>query len=197
MNYNLLSFDDLLSEYKTLAGRANKRMERLEKAGMTTGSAYKAGARSASKIKASSGGTGSKFRFPTKRPADVKELRSRMNAVQDFLNDQTSTPAGVRKVGAKIGGTLKNKYGIDMSSEQIKATFDGALWSKLNNRFGSGTAVKIIAELQKSKGDVKAALTALQDQNVYLSGKEKMSIAATIGNYKRANKITYLFKDNE
>lgn len=194
MNYNLLSFDDLLSEYKKLAGRANKRMERLEKAGRTTGSAYKSGARSAAKMKSAGGTSGGKNRFPTKRPADVKELRSRINAVQSFLNDQTSTLAGLRRVDAKIGVTLKQKYGIVMDPDQIKATFDGALWSKLNNRFGSGTAVKIIAELQRSWGNVTTMLQNLSDQNVYLSGKERMSLAATINNYKRSNKISYLYK---
>ena len=196
MNYNALSFEDLLSEYKLLAGRANKRLERLEKSGFTTGSAYKSAMRSTHGIRKAAGvkiPRGSGRRFTTAKPTSVKELRSRINAVKQFLADETSTPGGVKKVGARIGGTLKNKYGLDLSPEQIKSTFEGALWSKLNNRFGSGTAVKIIAELQKSGGSVKDALKQLKDQNIYLSTSEQKSLAATISNYKRANKIGYLF----
>lgn len=194
MNYNLLSYDELLAQYRLLAGRANKRLERLEKAGMKTGSAYKSAQIATSRMK---GARGSGRRFSLSNPGSVKALRGRMNEVKSFLSDVTSTPAGVRKVGQKIGGTLKSSYGLELTPEQIKATFEGALWAKLNNRFGSGTAVKIIAELQKSGGDVKNMLKSLQEQNIYLSTSEKKSLAATLGNYKRANKIGYLFPDEE
>lgn len=195
-SYNVLSYDELLAKYRLLAGRANKRMERLEKAGRTVGSAYRSAARSAASMRAASGSSGRKDRFPTSRPADLRELRARINAVQNFLSDQTSTPAGLRKVDATIGVTLKQKYGLRLDPEQIKATFEGALWNKLNNRFGSATAVQIIASLQRTKGNVQWMLNDLSERNVYLSGKERMSLAATISNYRRANKINYLFPDN-
>lgn len=193
-SYNTLSFDELLARYRLLADRANKRLKSLERAGMTTGSAYKNAMRVTSRI---SGPKGSGKRFPLAKPANARQLKSRINEVQGFLSDVTSTPTGVRSVGQKIGGTISEKYGLDLDPEEIKQTFEGALWSKLNNRYGSDTAVKIIAALQKSEGNVKDALKALQDQHVFLSGREKMSIAATIGNYKRSNKIGYLFGSDE
>ena len=190
--YSVLSHGELVAQYKLLAGRANKRLARLEKAGMTTGSAYKSAMRITSKY-----GTPGGKRFSAAVPKNTRTLKARMNEIRSFLEDVTSTPTGVRSVGEKIGSSLSDKYGLELDPEQIKATFEGALWSKLNNRYGSATAVKILASLQKSNGSVKDMLKDLQDQHVFLSSREKMSLSATIGNYKRSNKIGYLFEEPE
>ena len=174
----------LRSEYKRLAKRADQRLVRLEQGGLTGGSAY----RSASQM------TGSDNpRFNRGIATDARRLRGQINKVRRFLGMETSTKTGIAKIESGRSKTLKNEYGIEADGEQIKAIFEGALYKKLNDRFGSKTAATIIGSIQKTEGQVKQTLQELADQHVYLSRSDKLSISATIGNYMRSNKLEYLF----
>lgn len=189
---DILGFDDLLAEYDRLAAKADARLRRLEQAGKTGGSAYKSAAQSVPK-KPQAGG---KPRFRSGgRPKTKREARARINAVNRFLNEESSTLKGQAAIASRIGETIKSKYGLNLTGEQIKSTFDGALWSKLNQRYGSGTAVKILASIQKSKGSAKKTLEDLAEKNVFLSTNEKKSLAATIGAYARKQGIEKLYED--
>ena len=190
--YNVLSFDELLAQYRLLAGRANKRLERLEKSSMQKGSAYQAAMRSTAIM---SKGKGSGKRFSTSRPANLRELRMRTNMVKDFLSDVTSTPAGVKSVESKVGATFQEKFGFNWNPERMKIVFDTGLWDKLNKRFGSDTAAQVVGSITHSTGDMKAIFKDLEEKGVYLTGKEKQSLSATLGNYKRSHKIDKLFLD--
>lgn len=193
--YNVLSRDELVVQFKLLGGRANKRMERLEKAGMTTTSAYKHGSRAAAR-------TGGNKRFSLSvRGLTTRQIKARMNTVNEFLNDVTSTPGGARKVAQKIGGTVKARYGLDLgSAEDIKAVFEGALYKKLESKFDPYMAMYILAEVQKSDGDVKKILEGLRDtfskNNVFMSEKEFRSLSGTLGSWKRWHGLS-LYNDSE
>lgn len=194
-SYNVLSRAELVAQFKLIGGRANKRLERLEKAGMTTTSAYKHGTKAAAR-------TGGNKRFSLSvRGLTTRQIKARMNTVNEFLNDVTSTPGGARKVAQKIGGTVKARYGLDLgSAEDIKAVFEGALYKKLEARFDPYKAMYILAEVQKADGDVKKILEGLRDtfakNNVFFSDKEYRSLSGTLSNWKRWHGLT-AFKDSE
>lgn len=174
----------LQAEYRRLAKRADQRLVRLEKGGATAGSAY----RSASQM------TGAERpRFNRGIASDARRLRGQINKVRRFLSMETSTKTGIARIESGRAKTLLNEYGINADGEQIKAIFEGALYKKLNDRFGSKTAAAIIGSVQKTGGQVKDTLESLADQHVYLSRSDKLSISATIGNYMRSNKLDYLF----
>lgn len=189
MASDLLKTADLISEYKLLAGRANKRLERLEKAGKT-GKAYKSAARAVSTI--SPGKT--KVRFPsgTKGLSD-RQIKLRINKMNEFLNQPSSTVSGEKAIYKGVSRTLSERYGLNLSPDQLGQVFDGALWEKLNTRFGSATAVKILASIQKTGGNAKETLKDLAEKHQYLSKSEKLSLSATINNYMRSNGINYVF----
>ena len=194
-SYNLLSRDELVAQFKLIGGRANKRLERLEKAGMTTTSAYKHGTKAAAR-------TGGNKRFSLSvRGLTTRQIKARMNTVNEFMNDVTSTPGGARKVAQKIGGTVKARYGLDLgSAEDIKAVFEGALYKKLEAKFDPYMAMYILAEVQKSDGDVKKILEGLRDtfskNNVFMSEKEFRSLSGTLGSWKRWHGLS-LYNDSE
>lgn len=169
MNLNSLTMAELSDYYKTIAGRANKRLERLEKAGLQRGSAYRSAMMSTQRM---SSGRGSGRRFSMKWPSNVGELRQRVSAVRTFLSDVTSTPGGVKKVGKKISGTLKSRYGLDLAPEDIRGVFDSALWENLNSRYGSATAVSILGSLKRNQGKIGQVVKDLADKNVYTYDKE-------------------------
>lgn len=230
MNRNILGDDDLLKEFKRLVKTANSRLDRLEKAGRTGSKAYRSAMQSINRTNVSipSGGSKgfkkipvnngtpfdrkpindqpNKLRFSARNPKNVKVLRSRMNAVQRFLDDETSTLAGANDLYRSVGGTMRTRYGIDLTPDQMSALFDGALWQKLNEKYGSKTAFAIIANVQETEGDISKAFQNLAEKYTYidkdgnvnkvgmLTPRERMSIGATIGNYMRKGKINYLFE---
>lgn len=178
---NLLSFDEALAQYRLLADRANKRLAALEKAGMTRGSAYRSGVRAAAAMR-----EGAK-RFTLATPKSGRVLKARLNAVRGFLSDTTSTPTGVRAVAAKTAKTIKQRYKLDLKPEQIKSIFESALWEKLDSQYGSDTAVKIMASIQKSKGDVTRTMKSLGAKHKYFSDTEKDSLKQDIFTFVNAD----------
>ena len=191
MNLNTMTQSQLFDYYKTIAGRANKRLERLEKAGMTSGSAYKRAMRTTSttQVRKSSG-----RRFSTAKPANIGELRKRVREVESFLGNVTSTPGGVRKVSKKIARTIKERYGLDLSPDQVAQTFDSGLWQKLNERYGSSTAVQILAETQKSAGNMKKVISGLSEQNQYVSEGEWQNIEGVLIEYRKDKNLSFLYQ---
>ena len=195
-NKNLLSGDDLLSEFRKAVKTANRRMDRLEQAGMTGASAYRMarymigdnGTRFSAKI---SGG-----KFDSSDMQQVIEIRNRMNDVQAFLDSETSTVKGNRESVEKASATLEERYGLVIAPEQMSELFDGALWAKLNAKLqDSKTVAKLIGELQESDGNIRQAFDEFSRKHKYLDPNERMSIGATIGNYMRKNKLDYLFEE--
>lgn len=202
--YNVLSRDELVAQFKLLGGRANKRLERLEKAGMTTTSAYKHGSRAAAR-------TGGNHRFSLSvKGLSTRQIKARMNTVNEFLNDVTSTPGGARKVAEKIGGTIKDLYGLELgSAEEIKSVFEGALYKKLEAKFDPYIAMYVIAEVKKSKGEVKDILKGLKEsfadkkqdpkdpeseKGVFFSNSEYKSLSGFLSSWKRWHGLN-LYKD--
>lgn len=80
----------------SLAAKANKRVQRLEKNGFTDQSAY-------IKYKESGG------KFVVKGKND-KQILAEINRVQDFLRDETSTVSGINRQAASVAERLNLKY---------------------------------------------------------------------------------------
>ena len=176
--------DDLRIEFEKLAHRADTRLLRLEQKGLTGTAAYKSAMRMISSYKA--GGT--RFRVSLKGLTKA-QVASRLNKVRTFLNEKTSTVSGRRELADQTCDTIKNKYGLDLNPDQLEAIFEGMLWQKLNTRFDSKTAAKILGTIQKHHGNLKAVYKELAEQKVYIDKNDKISISRTIGNFTRSHNI--------
>lgn len=176
--------DELRIEFERLAHRADTRLLRLEQKGLTGTAAYKSAMRMISSYKA--GGT--RFRVSLKGLTKA-QVASRLNKVRTFLNEKTSTTTGRRELSDQTCDTIKNKYGLDLNPDQLEAIFEGVLWQKLNTRFDSKTAAKILGTIQKHHGNMKAVYKELAEQKVYIDKNDKISISRTIGNFTRSHNI--------
>lgn len=175
---------ELRIEFERLAKRADMRLLRLEQKGLQGTAAYKSAMRMISSYKA--GGT--RFRVSLKGLTKA-QVASRLNKVRTFLSEKTSTTTGRKELSDQTCDTIKNKYGLDLNPDQLEAIFEGVLWQKLNTRFDSKTAAKILGTIQKHHGNMKAVYKELAEQKVYIDKNDKISISRTIGNFTRSHNI--------
>lgn len=185
---DVLSYDNLLKEFKKMAKRADQRLVRIEQAGKTNVGAYRGAMRRISQF--SPGGT----RFNIKPPKDVRQLRSRINAVKEFLSTQTSTAKGRKALASQVRAKIKDKYGLDLKSdEEVEALFEGELWSQLNQRFGgSDTVIMILATVQQSDENVKEAILNAREK-FFVSDQEAEDAEAIIGQFIQDSNIGKIF----
>ena len=177
--------DDLKVEFEKLAHRADTRLLRLEQKGLQGTAAYKSAMRMISSYK---GPGGTRFRVSLKGLTKA-QVASRLNKVRTFLAEKTSTVTGRQELASGASKTIKDKYGLDLTPDQLGAIFDGVLWQKLNTMFDSKTAAKIIGSIQKHKGSLSAAFKELAEQKVYIDKSDKAKISGTIGAFTRWHKI--------
>ena len=145
-------YDSLESEYRLLAMRADKRLQRLEKYMQRPGfETLKKGAyaRAMRDIEIWSG-KGHK-RFMTKAPSSAAELQAKINDIKTFLRSDTSTmKPGIDTQGyavsvyEKQAQTFNNRYGGDFT------------WQELANYYGSKKAQRIANSIKASKSVAKA-----------------------------------------
>ena len=184
---NKITIDDidLMRDFLRLAGRADQRLRSLEKSGRTGSAAYRSAQKSISTFSEGK-------RFRANIPQGGRELRARYRQVEKFLREETSTIRGEKRVRERVGRSIEERYGLELTGDQISALFQGALWHKLNQKYGSDTAMKIVGALQRSEGDKKALYEDLARQNVFLSSSEKSLTTRYINQELRANGIDYL-----
>lgn len=192
MDYSGLGYDALLKQYRLLAERANTRLRRLEQSGQTGSPAYRSVVHSG--VKSSSRSQGVKVRFTKSNPKNERTLRARMNAVQSFLESPTSTREGYsalkKEYGPKVSATFRKRYHLDLTGEQIDALFDSHLWDRLAEDYGSETAVKIIASIQKGQGDIGKTMKSIGAKRLNLSAGQKEDIKEIIGEWVDADQKT-------
>lgn len=188
---DVLSYDDLLKEFRKLAKRADQRLVRIEQAGKTNIGAYRGAMQRISQF--SSGGT----RFNVKVPKNIRSVRARIGAVREFLAMETSTAKGRKALYKRIRDTIRNDYGLDLKNDdQLEAIFEGELWSDMNARYGSNTAIQILATVQKNPEDIKDAILASSDK-YYASEEDASDAEEIIGKFIDDADIKEIFGSNK
>ena len=159
----------LLDEFKTLAARADKRLQRLEMysrrpglEGILQASAYQNAMKD---IKILGGGKRFSFKPPTlpSGELDIDVLRARINSVKSFLRADTST----LKPGIDTAG-----YSIERF-QQVADTF--------NSRYSSGGEELTAAEIANYYSSRKA-------QRVAEAYGDSKTVAKALGRFKKLNK---------
>ena len=168
----------LLDEFKTLAARADKRLQRLEKysqrpglEGILQASAYQNAMKD---IKILGGGKRFSFKPPTlpSGELDIDVLRARINSVKSFLRADTSTlKPGIDTAGysidrfQKVANTFNERYGAD--GEELTA-------AEIANYYSSKKAQRVAEAYGDSKTVAKALgrFKKLNKNNPKLTGAE-------------------------
>lgn len=136
---------DLYAIRKKLAKRLNQRMRRLESAGIDYGAIkiYKQDV-----ARYYTGNKGFKESLGKTKGISVKH---EISLLQNLLNLPTSTLHGIKKIRKKAMGTFENRYNVKFKNvQQYEDFINSETWKKLEELYGSGTALDIIAKSQKS-----------------------------------------------
>lgn len=199
MEYSGLKYSELLKEARLLAERGNKRLLRLERAGMTGSPAYRAVVHSGAK--SSSRSSGAKVRFTKSDPKNERVLRARINAMRTFLEAPTSTQTGYKELkkeyGPKVSATFRKRYGLDLTGEQIEAVFESSLWEYLDSQFGTYTAVQVLASIQKGNGDLGRTMKSIGGKRLNLTEGGKDTIRKLFENKIRGPEGAWIDADKD
>lgn len=141
---------ELYAIRKKLAKRLNQRMRRLESAGIDYGAIkiYKQDV-----ARYYPGNKGFKESLGKTKGISVKH---EISLLQNLLNLPTSTLPGIKKIRKKAMGTFEEKYGVKFKNvQQYEDFITSSTWKKLDELYGSGTALDIIAKSQKTVSEIQ------------------------------------------
>ena len=141
----------LTEQYKKLAKRANMRLLRLEKrAGSNPALLDWAYAHAQEDIRKWRGS--GKHRYPStvKQDAPISQLQARIADVEKFLEMETSTISGVKRVDEKRVDTINNKYGTDFTASDFQQFARSGMLDKMKAQYGSKTMWKAIGQIRKN-----------------------------------------------
>lgn len=141
---------ELYAIRKKLAKRLNQRMRRLEVAGIDYGAIkiYKQDV-----ARYYPGNKGIKESLGKTKGISVKH---EISLLQNLLNLPTSTLPGIKKIRKKAMATFEERYNVKFKNVQEYEDFiASSTWKKLEELYGSGTALDIIAKSQKSVSQIQ------------------------------------------
>lgn len=151
-NINKQLNESLEQYYRRLAKQADQRLVRLEKLAAQGDPGYQgvlswAYARAEYDISHKWGGSSAKPRFNTKPPEDVNALKAKINDIQSFLEDKTSTKSGINKGYKKKADTMRADYGLDVNWDDWAEYLD-RFGVKLYKDYGSTVMNRVIKTVQ-------------------------------------------------
>ena len=189
------TYDELRKEYMHLADIADRRMRRLEEyAGKDPAYANIlkfAYDKAIWDIQAERGENAYRFAGGVPKIGNVLTIQSRINDVLKFLNSPTSTISGIKKVYGQRASAINEKYGMDLSWENMADFFENDLVQATISDFASDTAMKMLGKFYRNKDEIL---------DIFAMTKNKSDIKAfnsTLTNTKlTAKQMRYLF-DNQ
>lgn len=141
---------ELYAIRKKLAKRLNQRMRRLEAVGIDYGAIkiYKQDV-----TRYYPGNKGFKESLGKTKGISVKH---EISLLQNLLNLPTSTLPGIKKIRKKAMGTFEYRYNVNFKNvQQYEDFIASSTWKKLDELYGSATALDIIAKSQKSVSQIQ------------------------------------------
>lgn len=181
---------DLTKEYNRLAKQANKRLRNLERLknekGFENVDKY-AYARAMKDIKSQRINTSEKrFKANLKGNENINTVRAMLNDVETFLNSPTSTKKGIIETYQKRADTINEKYGMSLSWQEFESFINSETWQKMNNAYGSKTALEVAGKLQKKRRQVANAIRNGKDVSLKV---EDWKLQKTLDNLLKNNDI--------
>lgn len=150
--------ESLQAYYRRLAKTADQRLVRLEQLSKqenfaaVTGYSYK---RALKDIHMWSGAEA--MRFNTAPPDNQAQLLAKIADIKQFIEAPTSTKGQIVIIYKKRADTLNKKYGTKFTWQSLATYHDSGLADKMDAKYGSKTALKIIANIQaKDKAEIEA-----------------------------------------
>lgn len=144
---------ELYAIRKKLAKRLNQRMRRLESAGIDYG-AIKMYRKEIARYYA--GNKGVKESLGKTKGISVKH---EISLIQNLLNRPTSTIQGIRNIHKKAQHKFEELYHVKFKNvSQYEDFIDSKTWEKMEDLFGSGTTLDLIAVSKKSVEQIRKSV---------------------------------------
>ena len=142
---------ELLSDYHTLAMRADRRMLRLERLAASDEDyegvltfAYK-GAQAAARRW---GSKSEKARFDIKAPGTEREIKAKLRDIKTFLETDTSTKTNIDRIYKERAKTFNDFYKVPdiekVSWRDLKHFYDSDKYKKLDEKYGYRTLARAL-----------------------------------------------------
>lgn len=144
---------ELYAIRKKLAKRINQRMRRLESAGIDYGAIkiYKQDV-----VRYYPGNKGFKESLGKTKGISVKH---EISLIQNLLNRPTSTIQGIRNIHKKAQHKFEELYHVKFKNvSQYEDFIDSKTWEKMEDLFGSGTTLDLIAVSKKSVEQIRKSV---------------------------------------
>lgn len=175
--------ESLQAVYKDFARRADARLRSLEKLSnvphfqTATMWAYNLAQRYISEWSVRAGKTpGTRFGQSVKGMSAL-ELRSKIQDIKAFLDKPTSTKRGIVSVYKKRADTFNDKYGTNMTWEDVAAYFEAGNAEKNDTEYGSKTALYAIGEIQTMDDDLIDKIKESSARTQHITGDAKIDQA--------------------
>ena len=126
-----------------------------------------------------------KLRFNTAPPKSHDQLIAKINDIKSFLSSPTSTKQGIINVYKKRADTINRKYGTNFTWEQLAKYYESGQSEIWDAKFGSKTALRAIAHIQKNKKKIKEAIQKADKKDI------------RVGNSMMQKVVNKALKDNQ
>lgn len=151
---------ELYAIRKKLAKRLNQRMRRLERAGIDYG-AIKMYRQEVARYYA--GNRGFKESLGKTKGISVKH---EISLIQNLLNRPTSTMQGIRNIHRKAQHKFEELYHVKFKNvSQYEDFIESKTWEKMEDLFGSGTTLDLIAVSKKSVEQIRKSVEGFIAKN--------------------------------
>lgn len=151
---------ELYAIRKKLAKRLNQRMRRLERAGIDYG-AIKMYRQEVARYYA--GNRGFKESLGKTKGISVKH---EISLIQNLLNRPTSTMQGIRNIHRKAQHKFEELYHVKFRNvSQYEDFIESKTWEKMEDLFGSGTTLDLIAVSKKSVEQIRKSVEGFIAKN--------------------------------
>ena len=177
--------------YKRLAKTADQRLVRLEKLAKQPNYepaelwAYR---RARLDITKWNGGKSPElYRFNANMPKDPEKLLAKINDIKTFLTRPTSTKKGITEVYKKRAETINRKFGTNFSWQQMAKYFQSGAAEYWDSKYGSKTALRVMAVFQKNKDKIMKAVGKVDIKDIDTTGASNVVIG----------KVKELLKENK
>lgn len=146
-----LSREELQESIRQMSKTANQRLRQLEKQGFTELNAYRKVLSNSQKMSIFDYTKKGEIKFSGKtKNKSYNQLEQEFSELQKFLTAKTSTISGIKKKYEKSTKTVNEKYGVNLTTQQIGELFESEIIRKTSYRFGSDKVLSIISRYNLS-----------------------------------------------
>ena len=178
---------ELEKTYKKLAKRADQRLVRLEQLSKQQRRGFEKildwGYASAMRsIEHWSGKDAN--RFNRDMPELTRSLKAKISDIERFLHMISSSISRVKKSYRDRANKINDLYGTKFTWEDLGKFFESERWEKLEEKYGSSTAILTVGEIQKNDEAILSSIENSSKLNLKISNRQvKRAINEQISEY--------------